>query len=393
MYDMKDIVVNFFEERFGTFGEGVVAFAPGRVNLIGEHIDYNGGHVLPCALSMGTYAAARKRSGRKLMLCSANFPEFGVVEGNLDDLEYDPEDGWTAYPKGVIREFAERGYEIPAGLEVMFYGNLPQGAGLSSSASIEVLTGTFLNELFGFGLSAGEIARICQAAENNYVGVSCGIMDQFASALGKKNQAILLDTSSLEHSYVPVAMERYKIVIADSNVPHKLSASQYNERRSECERGLAMLQQAADIKALCELDSVEFEKYKGVIDDPVVLRRARHAVYENERTLDAAELLSAGDIESFGKLMNESHISLRDDYEVTGAELDALAEEAWKIKGCIGSRMTGAGFGGSTVSIVAEDSLDEFEEEVGAAYRKRTGHMADFYIADIGDGARILQIN
>ncbi|MCR4672545.1 MAG: galactokinase [Lachnospiraceae bacterium] len=387
---MKDIVVNFFEERFGTFMEGAVCFAPGRVNLIGEHIDYNGGHVFPCALSMGTYAAARKRNDRKLMFCSANYPELGIVEGSLDELGYDPEEGWTVYPKGVMHELIRRGYEIPCGLEMMFYGNLPQGAGLSSSASIEVLTGTFLNELFGFGLSPEEIASIGQAAENDYVGVKCGIMDQFASAMGRKDHAILLNTSSMEHSYVPIAMEGYKIVIIDSNVPHKLSDSQYNERRSECARGLEMLRQASDIKAICDLDSVEFEKYKGVIDDPVVLRRVRHAVYENERTLDAAALLSAGDITGFGRLMNESHISLRDDYEVTGPELDVLAEEAWKIKGCIGSRMTGAGFGGSTVSIVAEDALDDFEDEVGAAYRRRTGLMADFYMADIGDGARVL---
>ncbi len=375
-----------FEEVFGG-AQGVnVYFAPGRVNMIGEHTDYNGGHVFPCALTIGTYGAARKREDGKLRFYSMNFEHLGVMESSLDELKMEKEAGWTNYPKGMIWAFGEKGYQVPFGMDLLLNGNIPNGSGLSSSASVEVLTGFILKDLFGFEVTNQELALIGQYAENKFNGVNCGIMDQFASAMGKKGRAIFLDTADLSFEYAPIQLENAKIVISCSNKKRGLADSKYNERRSECETALAELQEVVGIRNLGDLTQEQFEQYKAAIKDEVRVKRAKHAVYENQRTIQAVEALKANKIELFGKLMNESHISLQYDYEVTGVELDTLVEEAWKVDGVIGSRMTGAGFGGCTVSIVKDDAIDAFIEQVGKAYQKKIGYDADFYVVEIGDG-------
>ena len=387
---MKQQMLDYFAKAYGD-AEGVqVFFAPGRVNMIGEHTDYNGGHVFPCALTIGTYGAVRKRSDRTLRFYSANFDRLGVIDSGLDELTPSKEAGWTNYPKGVMWAFEKRGMVMDCGLELALFGNIPNGSGLSSSASVEVLTGAILRDLYGFDVTNQDLALIGQYSENNFNGVNCGIMDQFAIAMGKKDNAIFLDTNTLEFTYAPLVLEGAKIVIACSNKKRGLADSKYNERRSECETALAELQKVCDIRTLGDLTEEAFEQYKDAIKDPVRLRRARHAVYENQRTLRAVEALKNNQVGLFGRLMNDSHVSLRDDYEVTGIELDTLAEEAWKVDGVIGSRMTGAGFGGCTVSIVKDDAIDSFIEQVGAAYLKKIGYEADFYVVEIGDGPRTL---
>lgn len=383
---MKEKVLQEFAKVFGG-NEGVkVYFAPGRVNMIGEHTDYNGGHVFPCALTIGTYGVARKRTDNKLRFYSMNFEKTGIVESSLDDLVPSKEAGWTNYPKGVIWAFKEKGMSADRGMDILLYGNIPNGSGLSSSASVEVLTGYILRDLFGFDVTNQDLALIGQFSENKYNGVNCGIMDQFAIAMGKKQNAIFLDTADLSYEYAPIELKDAKIVIACSNKKRGLGDSKYNERRSECETALSELQKVVSIKSLGELDEARFEQYKDAIKDEVRKKRAKHAVYENQRTVKAVKALKANDIALFGELMNASHVSLRDDYEVTGIELDTLVEEAWKQEGVIGSRMTGAGFGGCTVSIVKTPYIDAFIEKVGAAYLAKIGYAADFYVVEIGNG-------
>ncbi len=387
---MKEIILKKFAEVFGD-SQGVrVFFAPGRVNLIGEHTDYNGGHVFPCALTIGTYGAARKRTDNKLRFYSMNFDSLGVIESSLEDLVPADKAGWTNYPKGVMWAFQEKGMKIPCGMDILLNGNIPNGSGLSSSASVEVLTGAILREFFGFEVTNQDLALIGQYSENKFNGVNCGIMDQFAIAMGKKDNAIFLDTADLSYEYAPLILKGAKIVIACSNKKRGLGDSKYNERRSECETALAELQKEVQIGSLGDLDEETFEKHKGAIQSDVRRKRAKHAVYENRRTIRAVEALKKGDIAEFGSLMNASHVSLRDDYEVTGMELDTLVEEAWKIDGVIGSRMTGAGFGGCTVSIVKDEAIDRFIESVGEAYKKRIGYAADFYVVEIGGGPAVL---
>ena len=383
---MKAIVWKKFEEVFGDTDGAQVYFAPGRVNLIGEHTDYNGGHVFPCALTIGTYAVARKRQDNVLQFYSMNFEKLGVIGCTLDDLTPSPEADWTNYPKGVMWAVEQRGMKIPCGMDILLNGNIPNGSGLSSSASVEVLTGYILMDLFGFEVSNQDLALIGQYSENNFNGVNCGIMDQFAIAMGKESHAIFLDTADLSYEYAPIKLEGAKIVIACSNKKRGLGDSKYNERRSECETALAELQKVISVKSLGELTEEAFEQYKDAIESDVRKKRAKHAVYENQRTLQAVAALKAGNIALFGALMNASHVSVRDDYEVTGIELDTLVEEAWKVDGVIGSRMTGAGFGGCTVSIVKDEAIDTFIEKVGEAYLKKIGYAADFYVVEIGDG-------
>ena len=388
---MKDQLVKVFKEKFGSEGDIRSYFAPGRVNLIGEHTDYNGGHVFPCALTIGTYAIVRKREDRNFRFYSTNFESLGVIEASLDNLKYDKALDWTNYPLGVVWAFIEKGYPVDCGFDMLLFGNIPNGSGLSSSASAEVVTGVALRDLFGYDdISMIDIALFGQYSENNFNGVNCGIMDQFAIAMGKKDQAIFLDTSDLSYTYAPIKLADEKIVIACSNKKRGLGDSKYNERRAECEEALAELQTKLDIKALGELSEEEFEANKDLIKSEVRQRRAKHAVYENQRTLKAVDALKAGNLEEFGKLMNASHVSLRDDYEVTGIELDTLVENAWEQEGVIGSRMTGAGFGGCTVSIVKTDCVDKFIENVGKAYLEKIGYAADFYVVEIGDGGRVL---
>ena len=387
---MKETVLKRFEEVFGDRNGVKVFFAPGRVNLIGEHTDYNGGHVFPCALTIGTYAAARVREDKKLRFYSMNFEHLGVIESDLEDLKPEKEAGWTNYPKGVMWAFGERGFQIPSGMDILLSGNIPNGSGLSSSASVEVVTGAILREFFGFDVSNQDLALIGQFSENKFNGVNCGIMDQFAIAMGKKDHAIFLDTADLSYTYAPVKLKGAKIVIVCSNKKRGLGDSKYNERRSECETALSELQKVVDIKSLGELTQEQFEQYKSAIKDTTRVKRAKHAVYENQRTLQAVAALQSDDIALFGQLMNASHVSLRDDYEVTGAELDTLVEEAWKVEGVIGSRMTGAGFGGCTVSIVKDEAIDRFIDQVGRAYKSRIGYAADFYVVEVGDGPAVL---
>ncbi|MCP3739350.1 galactokinase [Rossellomorea sp. BNER] len=378
-----------FNEKFGSEGEMETFFAPGRVNLIGEHIDYNGGHVFPCALSIGTYAVARKRNDHKIKLYSLNFAESGVVEVDLDNLSYNDSHDWANYPKGVIVTFLQANYSIPTGFEIAFWGNIPNGAGLSSSASIELVTSIIVKELFQLTIEKIDMIKLSQKAENEYIGVSCGIMDQFAIGMGKRDHAILLNCDTYEYFYTPIPLDEYTLIIANTNKRRGLADSKYNERRNQCEDALQALKKELDVKSLSDLTKAEFENYKYLIKDPIAQKRAKHAVYENRRTVEAVEKLNQNDIESFGQLMNESHRSLRDDYEVSSIELDILVEAAWK-EGAIGSRMTGAGFGGCTISIVAQKGIDFFIERVSAAYYEQTGLKADFYAVDIGDGAKRL---
>ena len=384
--NMKKEVLDAFNSVFPGAGEIKTYFAPGRVNLIGEHTDYNGGHVFPCALTIGTYAAVAKRSDNKLRFYSVNLKDAGVIETSLDDLKPYDEAGWTNYPKGVVWAFEKRGMNPDTGFDMVISGNIPNGSGLSSSASLEVLTGFILRDLYGFDVTNQDIALIGQYSENNFNGCNCGIMDQFASAMGKENNAIFLDTSDLSFEYAPIKLDGAKIVISNTNKKHKLTDSQYNARRKMCEDALAILQKSVDIKTLGDLTPEEFEAHKDVLTDPDMQKKAKHAVYENQRTVDAVKALKAGNLEEFGKLMRASHESLRDDYDVTGVELDTLAEEAWKIPGVIGSRMTGGGFGGCTVSIVKDEAVDNFIKTVGENYLKKIGYEATFYIVEIGGG-------
>ena len=379
-----------FKEKFGSEGDIRVYFAPGRVNLIGEHTDYNGGHVFPCALSMGNYGVARKRNDKTVRWYNMTYPDNGIITADITGLS--PEDNglWYDYQLGVLWAFMQKGYEIPCGYDMVMISDMPAGAGLSASASIEELAAVIARDLFSIDVTMSECAVIGQYSENNFNGMKCGIMDQFASAMGKKNNAIFLDTDTLDYEYVPLNLKAEKIVITNSNVKHQLAGSAYNERRRQCEEALKDLQAVTDIKSLGDLTDDEFDSLAGNIKDPVSRKRAKHAVYENTRTIKAVSALRSGDIEAFGKLMNESHISLRDDYETSCSEIDVLAEEAWKINGVIGSRITGGGFGGCTVSIVKNDAIEEFKERISSVYREKTGLEAAFYIADAADGARRL---
>ncbi len=387
MQKTEDLVKQF-QEIYGGDGDIRSYFAPGRVNLIGEHTDYNGGHVFPCALTIGTYGIARKRADRKLRFYSLNFSRLGVIESSLDDLIPSEEAGWTNYPKGVMWTFEKRGFQLDCGMDFLIWGNIPNGSGLSSSASLEVLTGVMLRDMFGFeALTNQELALIGQYSENNFNGMNCGIMDQFASAMGKKDCAIFLDTNTLNFEYAPVKLPNAKIVITNSKVKHSLVGSAYNDRRRECETALKDLQKVLDIQALGELTEEQFEAHKDAISDEICRKRAKHAVYENQRTILAVQALKENRIDEFGRLMNASHVSLRDDYEVSCEEIDVLVDLAWKIPGVVGSRITGGGFGGCTVSIVENDAVDSFIAVVGEKYKEKVGHEAEFYVVDIGDGA------
>lgn len=388
---MQEKLFEKFKELFGDTSDARLYFSPGRVNLIGEHTDYNGGHVFPCALTIGTYGVAKKRNDNKIHFYSMNLDNFGVIEVTLKDLSYHAEYNWANYPLGVVWAFAEKGYTLDTGFDMVIWGNIPNGSGLSSSASLEVLTGVVLKDLYNIdALTMTDLALIGQYSENNFNGCNCGIMDQFAVAMGKADNAIFLDTSTLNFEYAPVKLKDAKIIITNSKVKHSLVDSAYNTRRQECADALAALQTEVSIESLGDLDMETFEKYKSVIGDPIKEQRAKHAVAENQRTIDAVAALKADNIELFGQLMNQSHISLRDDYEVSCEEIDILVDLAWNTPGVIGSRITGGGFGGCTVSIVKNDAIDTFIETIGTAYKEKVGHEAEFYTVEIGDGARRL---
>lgn len=385
--EAKELVAKF-QQIYGEGGDIREYFSPGRVNLIGEHTDYNGGHVFPCALTIGTYGVARKRTDDKIRFYSDNLDDFGVTEVSLSDLSYQKKYGWANYPLGVVWAFAEKGMKLDSGFDMAIWGNIPNGSGLSSSASLEVLTGVILKDLYGFeNITMIDLALIGQYSENNFNGCNCGIMDQFAVAMGKKDCAIFLDTSDLSYEYAKIALPDAKIVITNSKVKHSLVDSKYNERREECATALAQIQEVVGIETLGDLDLETFEKCENSIKDPVCRQRAKHAVAENQRTIEAVAALKNNDIERFGELMNASHVSLRDDYEVSCEEIDILVGLAWQIPGVLGSRITGGGFGGCTVSIVKNDAVDTFMDQVGKGYKEKTGNTAEFYVVDIGDGA------
>ena len=366
-----------------------VYFSPGRVNLIGEHTDYNGGHVFPCALSFGTNLLLAANDQKALRFKSLNMPE--IISLPLDNLLTPlPNNSWVNYPLGCIAQYIKRGFKLEQGYDILIWGNVPAGAGLSSSAAIEVVTACAFNDIFGAGYDRTELAKIGQLSEHEFAGVNCGIMDQFASAQGKKNHAIYLDCATLDFELVPVKLEGVKVVISNTHSPHKLDSGAYNARVAECKLAVEQLRTVRpNLQALAERSEAELEEIKSAITYKVALKRATHVVGECQRTIDAVAALKAGDLTKFGQLMNASHVSLRDNYEVTGLHLDTLAEEAWKIDGVIGSRMTGGGFGGCTVSLVRDEAIPTFIEKVGAAYLEKTGIKADFYIAEIGDGVHV----
>ncbi|MFA8435230.1 MAG: galactokinase [Marinifilaceae bacterium] len=382
-------IENLKQQFTALYGEGEckIYFAPGRVNLIGEHVDYNGGRVFPCALSYGTYLAVRERKDDSIFFASENF-EY-KIRVTTDKICKGNEE-WVKYPMGVMEQFQKRGFQLK-GMELLLAGDIPNGAGLSSSASVELVTSVALNELTGANLDQVELVKLSQKAENEFVGVNCGIMDQFAVGMGVHNHAIALDCNSLDYDLVPLEMEGYKLVIANTNKRRGLADSKYNERRSECESAVEQIGRKEKIEFLCELTEEQFQKVESLLENGVVHRRAKHVVSENQRVFKAIDALKQGNLEEFGQLMNASHDSLRDDYEVTGIELDTLVEEARKISGVLGSRMTGAGFGGCTVSLVEADAVEDFIDKVGENYQAKTGLKADFYVAEVGDGARRLQ--
>ncbi|OUP18054.1 galactokinase [Lachnoclostridium sp. An196] len=389
---MKQQVIDKFLDIYGGPEQGIkVYFAPGRVNLIGEHTDYNGGHVFPCAITIGTYAAARKRPDGMFRFYSLNYPEAGVLEVPMEKLEYRQEDGWANYSKGVIDTFRKKNYPVRRGLDLFYYGEIPKGLGLGSSASLEVVTGLILRDMMEYtDVSMVDVSLFAQLTENEYIGNRCGIMDPFTSAMGKKGNALLLDTSDLSYIYVPLKLSHERIIITNSRKERVDVEAEYEKRRAECETALRELQQVISIRSLGELTAEVFENVQEMIKDPVRIRRARHAVTENQRTIQAAEALEKGDIREFGQLMNASHLSLKEDYEVSCKELDILVEEAWNIDGVLGSRMMGAGFGGCTVSIVEENAVNEFITKVGENYKERTGLTPEFYVVVTGNGASVL---
>ena len=376
---------NAFEAQYHKPAKSIY-FAPGRVNLIGEHTDYNGGFVFPCALSFGTYLLIAPNDEQVIHFRSLNLE--AVYTLSLDQLTTPlPDKAWINYPLGVLAQFIKRGVAIVQGYDILFWGNVPAGAGLSSSAAIEVVTAYAFNDILGTGYDRTELAKIGQKAEHEFAGVMCGIMDQFASAQSKKDHAIYLNCETLTFDLVPVQLEGIKVVISNTHSPHHLDSSAYNDRVRQCTLAVEQISAVRLIKNLAELSQTDFNQVEYAITDEVALRRARHVVGEVQRTKDAVAALKQGDIEQFGILMNQSHVSLRDDYEVTGPQLDALAEAAWKVEGVLGSRMTGGGFGGCTVSLVRDEAIPTFIEQVGKEYTDKTGLKADFYIAEIGDGA------
>lgn len=365
-------------------------FSPGRINLIGEHTDYNGGNVFPASITLGTYGLVAKREDQLINFYSDNFPEKGIISIDLGQLDYDSQDDWTNYPKGVIKFLKEDGFEINHGLDVFFFGTIPNGAGLSSSASIELLMGIILKETFSLNIEMLDLVKLGKRVENEYIGVNSGIMDQFAIGMGKKDHAILLNTNTLDYELVSANFLDNVIVIMNTNKRRELADSKYNERRGECEEALKRLKEKLAINELCDLDVATFEQNTELINDPVLIKRAKHAISENERTLVAKKALVAGDLEKFGLLLNASHESLKEDYEVTGIELDTLVKAAQDVPGVLGARMTGAGFGGCAIALVPEAIVEDFKAQVNAVYEKEIGYAADFYEAKIGDGTRKL---
>jgi galactokinase len=384
-------LVNKFLDIYKGIEQVRLFFSPGRINLIGEHTDYNGGNVFPAAITFGTYGVVREREDRLVRMYSGNFPDKGTIEFSLDSLEYDAAHNWANYPKGMIRYVQESYGTIPHGFDLFIHGNIPNGAGLSSSASIEMLMGVILDEVFNLQINRVELVKLGQKVENKFIGVNSGIMDQFAIGMGKENCGILLDCQTLTYEYAPLNLDKHKIIIMNTNKRRELADSKYNERRAQCEEALQRLQTKLEIEALGSLTEEQFEANRALIGEELLEKRAKHAVYENGRTIKALQALKEGNLARFGELMNASHTSLRDDYEVTGNELDTLVSAAWSQKGTVGARMTGAGFGGCAIALVDNESVDLFIKEVGESYKEKIGYEATFYVASIGDGTKELK--
>lgn len=380
-----------FVEVFNVEDQVRLFFSPGRINLIGEHTDYNGGNVFPAAITFGTYGVVREREDRLVRMYSENFPDKGIVEFSLDSLEYVVAHNWANYPKGMIRYVQESFGILPNGFDLLINGNIPNGAGLSSSASLEMLMGVILDEVYDLKIDRVELVKLGQKVENKFIGVNSGIMDQFAIGMGKENCGILLDCQTLTYEYAPLNLENHKIIIMNTNKRRELADSKYNERRAQCEEALGRLQAKLDIEALGSLTEEQFEANRTLIGDELLEKRAKHAVYENGRTIKALKALKEGNLAYFGDLMNASHTSLKDDYEVTGIELDTLVSAAWSQKGTVGARMTGAGFGGCAIALVEKNCVDLFIKEVGESYKEKIGYEATFYVASIGDGTKELK--
>jgi len=386
--DIRELTKLFFTHYGEKEGEAFVFFAPGRVNLIGEHTDYNNGYVLPCALSFGTYLVVRKIREKVLYFRSENFPDSFSIP--VEQLREKRAGEWVNYPLGVIDQLMKQGLAFNTGLQLLYSGNIPPAAGLSSSASIELVTGVALDEIFSLGIDRVEMIRLCRRAENEFVGVNCGIMDQFIVGKARKSSALFLNCGTLQYVHVPFVLHDHRLIIINSNKERKLADSKYNERVKECQAAVDAFQQVRRLGSLGELSLETFREQCFVIKDPVVLKRARHVVSENRRVLEAVKALMNKQLETFGQLMIESHHSLRDDYEVTGPELDALVEAALSVEGTVGARMTGAGFGGCTVNIVRNDAVERFMDTVRDEYFGKTGLKAEFYLPEIDGGARKL---
>ena len=386
----KQELISSFYEAFGPGTEPRVFFAGGRVNLIGEHVDYNGGHVLPCALTMGTWGLLRRRTDDRLRFYSLNFPQAGVLEGTLRSVRFHERNQWTNYVLGMLFALGERGIVLNSGFELLIYGNIPNGSGLSSSASLEMVAGEAFRACYGLDVTNVELALLGQRAENGFIGLNSGIMDQFSIALGKEDSAVFLNTGTLSYEYVPVALGDNVILIMNTCKRRTLADSKYNERRAECESALKALQKKLPVKDLASVDLRTFEANKHLIENETERARAEHVVYECARTVEACRKLRQGDLVSFGRLMDASHDSLRDLYAVSCRELDTLVNEARACEGVLGARMTGAGFGGCAVAIVNRDAVDAVMEKVGTAYEAAIGYPCAFYVASIGGGPREL---
>ena len=385
--EIKSLTEKFYD-KFGKRQETpALFFSPGRVNLIGEHTDYNGGYVFPCALNYGTYLLVRKTAENNIRFSTLNFNEDDITD--LKNPFTKQGNKWINYPLGVMNEFLKKNIRL-SGMEMLFYGDVPNGAGLSSSASIEMVTAVAINDLFKAGLDILELVKMSQRAENQFVGMNCGIMDQFAVGYGKKDHAIFLNCDTLEFENVPLRLSGFSLVITNTNKRRGLTDSKYNERRGECDKAVELLQKYKPISNLSQLTVDEIPLLEKYIIDPIVVKRAKHVISENGRCLEAVKVLKKNDIVRFGELMNLSHDSLKNDYEVTGKELDTLVYEGRKLNGVIGTRMTGAGFGGCTVSIIKKDNTEDFMSQLSKAYTRITGLVPDFYLPVIGDGARRL---
>jgi galactokinase len=376
-----------FVKMYGGSVESVQLYSsPARINIIGEHIDYNGGKVFPAAINKYLYVAIRKRNDSKIIYNDIHFPGTFTYDIN-DTFVYKKENDYSNYLNGILSQLKQKGFKFDKGFEVLMASNIPAGGGISSSSALECGFAYAVSELYGFNIDRIEIAKLGQMSEHQFMNVNCGIMDQFIIAMGKKNSAIVLDCNTLKYEYAPLELGDYRFVVMNTNKQRRLADSKYNERRSQCETALAELQKAGvKINALCELTPAQFEKMSGKISDEIIRKRAKHCVYENARVLDAVAALKKGDLVTLGKLLDESHASLRDDYEVTGIELDTLAEVAQAQKGCLGARMTGAGFGGCGIALVHKDDIDRFINNVQEAYTKKIGYAAGFFACESGDG-------